>query len=125
MLHAGSLDQIERLIAQYREESSASWLFDIALHRFRTEGRSPNARSALRAAAQINPFVTDYLLGKREPPVEIPPLIGWGDESEAVAYVQDSLAAWLDTPKTVESLQAEARTGSGRKRKGAPRTRDR
>ena len=125
LLRAGSLDQIERLIAQYPEESSASWLFDIALHRFRTEGRSPNARSALRAATRVNPFVMDYLLGKREPPVEIPALIGWGDESEAVAYVQDSLAAWLDTPETVEWLQAEARTGSGRKRKGARGPKDR
>ena len=42
---------------------------------------------------QHNPFVVDYLLGKREPPVEIPPLIGWGDETEAVAYVQDSFMA--------------------------------
>jgi tetratricopeptide (TPR) repeat protein len=123
LLRAGSLDQIERLIAQYPEESSASWLFDIALHRFRTEGHSARASSALRAATRVNPFVTEYLRGKREPPMEIPSVIGWGDESEAVAYVQDALAAWLDTPETVQWLEAEARTRGGRKTKGARRPR--
>jgi hypothetical protein len=46
-----------------------------------------------------------YLLGHKSLPGALPELIGFGDESEAVAYFARALSAWLRTPGALEWLR--------------------
>lgn len=109
LLAAGSLEQIERLLPLYPDESSAAWLYDRALHAFRINGGHPEATSELRAALRVNKFVPDFLLGRRVFPADEPEYIGWGDESEAVVYAGDALSRWLETPGALTWLDSKAK----------------
>ena len=51
------------------------------------ERAGPEADEALEEAMEGNPFVPQYLLGRRKPPTQVPDYHGLGDRSEAIAYV--------------------------------------
>ena len=92
-------DEAAELLDQF-DDGMAHWAYNEALLLFRTEGRSENAIEALETALEINEFVPDYLLG-HEPmpdPDEMPEMISFGDESEAVAYVFGAFPLWAATP---------------------------
>jgi hypothetical protein len=42
-----------------------------------------------------------YLLGRKRIPRELPDLVGFGDEDEAIAYAADALANWRQTEKVL------------------------
>jgi tetratricopeptide (TPR) repeat protein len=123
LLLGGSIEEIERLLSTYDEEGSADWLFNRALHHFRIGGPSPNARKALRQALQSNVHVAGLLLGD-EPLPEGPPsaLIGFGDETEAYAYIVDGIGLWGDTYGALDWLADEVARAS-RQPKANPRKR--
>jgi hypothetical protein len=52
----------------------------------RKPGASVRAIKALADALEQNPHVPAYLTGKKRIPSSLPPLIGMGDEDEAIAY---------------------------------------
>jgi hypothetical protein len=117
---AGSLADIERLLAMYPDDASAAWSFGRALHLFRSRGPNAEANAALAAAKRTNRHVVPYLLGELQPLLEPPQYIGFGDETEAAAYAFDALELWLDAPGALEWL--ESRRGSAptgkKKRRG-------
>src|SRR5215211_5470579 len=86
LLEEGLDDDLGELLESYEDDAGASWVYARALWRFRTEGDSEEARSALEEAILFNPFVPGYLLGRRGMPGALPALVGFGDESEAVVY---------------------------------------
>ena len=97
---------LEVLLAKYLRDPTADWAYTRALHRFRVRD-APGARRALRRAFEINPYVPNYLLGAKEMPEEMPDRVGYGDEREAVSYVDFALAGWRSSPGALEWLQAE------------------
>ena len=119
LLHAGSVSEIERLLAMY-DEGNASWAFGRTLHLFRTRGPGPEANAALRTAKQANRHVVAYLLADREMPEESPAYIGYGDESEAQAYALDAWTVWADAPGALPwlaSMRGPSKAGPRRKRR--------
>jgi len=120
LLFAGSVSEIERLLSLYPEESGAVWLYGHALHTYRLNGPSAPATAALRRARKANVYVLDYLLGRRPLPVDLPDYTGWGDESEAAAYVHDAMGLWFDAAGAMEWLEANAPAA---KASGKPSTR--
>jgi tetratricopeptide (TPR) repeat protein len=58
-------EELGELLEQYEEEASADWLYTRALWRFRTEGAGEQARVDLKEATSANPYVSLYLLGKK------------------------------------------------------------
>ena len=122
LLVAGTLEDIDRMLASYADESSAAWVFSRALHLYRSRGAGPDADAALRVAKRANRHVVPYLLGERALPDELPEYIGFGDETEAAAYVSEALMVWVDTPAALEWLASTR--GTSRAKKGrAPRQR--
>ncbi|RLT43232.1 MAG: hypothetical protein DWI57_04695, partial [Chloroflexi bacterium] len=92
-------DEAYELVERF-DDGMAHWAYNYALLLFRMEGRSDNAIEALETALEVNEFVPDYLLGF-EPmpdPDEMPEMISFGDESEAVAYVFGAFPLWAATP---------------------------
>ena len=60
------------------------------------------ATRALKAALRTNPYVPLYLFGLRELPEVLPDYVGMGDEREAVSYVAEAIANWIDTDGAVD-----------------------
>jgi len=106
LLVMGRDDDLERLLAQYEDDPTAAWLYTRALVTFRREGDSPKACAQLREAMEQNPYVPDFLLGRRRMPRSLPVYIGFGGEDEAIAYTADFLAGWRQTPGALDWLAA-------------------
>jgi tetratricopeptide (TPR) repeat protein len=98
-------EELGELLERYEEDASAFWVYTRALWMFRKEGDTEEATAALKEAIETNPYVPLYLLGHRSLPGALPELIGFGDESEAVAYFARALSAWLRTPGALEWLR--------------------
>jgi tetratricopeptide (TPR) repeat protein len=98
-------EELGELLQRYEEDASAFWVYTRALWMFRKEGATKEATAALKEAIETNPYVPLYLLGHKSLPGALPELIGFGDESEAVAYFARALSAWLRTPQALEWLR--------------------
>jgi len=99
-------DEAERLLKQYEDDGTATWLYNWALLVFRREGDSAGARRRLKKALEYNKHVPAYLLGRKRLPRVLPDVVGFGDEDEAIAYAADALAAWRQTPGALDWLAA-------------------
>lgn len=108
LLEIGREDEAAELMQakDYADEWSAVWLYTRALLEFRRRGASARANKALAVALGQNPHVPAYLTGKRRLPSRRPPLIGMGNEDEAIAYASEYLNHWRSTPGAVEWLSA-------------------
>ena len=98
-------EELGELLERYEEDASAFWVYTRALWRFRKEGDTEEATAALKEAIETNPYVPLYLLGHKSLPGALPELIGFGDESEAVAYFARALTGWLRTVQALEWLR--------------------
>jgi hypothetical protein len=120
-------DEAVDLLKEYEDEWSAVWLYTRALLAFRKHGTSSAANKALADALKENPHVTAYLTGKKRIPTSLPPLIGMGDEEEAIAYAHEHLNHWRRTPGAIEWLSAakppRAKTAKTKARRSSPRKR--
>jgi tetratricopeptide (TPR) repeat protein len=120
-------DEAVELLKEYEDEWSAVWLYTRALLAFRQHGTSSAANKALADALEENPHVTAYLTGKKRIPTSLPPLIGMGDEEEAIAYAHEHLNHWRRTPGAIEWLSAakppRAKRAKTKARRSSPRKR--
>jgi tetratricopeptide (TPR) repeat protein len=98
-------EELGELLQRYEEDASAFWVYSRALWMFHKEGDREEATAALKEAIETNHYVTLYLLGRKSLPSALPELIGFGDESEAVAYFARGLTGWLRTPQALEWLR--------------------
>ena len=109
-------DEARQLLDQYPDDWTAVWLYTCALLEFRQNGVSARANKSLADALEENPHVPAYLTGRKRIPNRLPRLIGWGEESEAIAYASDYLNHWRRTPGAVEWLSEQTRASVKRSR---------
>ena len=123
LMRAGSIADIDALLAEYDERVIATWAFSKALHAYRTRGVVNASDDALRVALRANAHVAPMLLGKSELPDELPGSFTVGGRDEAATYVSSALSMWFETPGAIDWLARVARAtplgGGGR----APRKR--
>ena len=110
-------DEARELLKQYPDDWTAVWLYTRALLEFRQSGASASANKALADALEENPHVPAYLLGRKRIPNRLPSLVGWGEESEAMAYASDHLNHWRRTPGAIAWLSEAKPKPKLRKRK--------
>ncbi len=106
LLEEGDSEAVANLFQQYEDEASASWTYSRALWLFQKDGATEQTNQELQQALESNKYVPDYLLEKKKMPKQLPSLIGWGDESEAVSYAATALLAWHKTPGALQWLSA-------------------
>lgn len=94
----------ERLLGEYEDDASATWLYNRALLVYRQEKSGKKARTQLQEALQYNPHVPAYLLGRKRLPKQLPPYVGFGDENEAVYYVAESGHLWVEQEGALDWL---------------------
>jgi tetratricopeptide (TPR) repeat protein len=102
---AGMDAEAERLLGEYEDDASATWLYNGALLRYRQEKRGREAISRLQEAMNYNPHVPAYLLGRKRLPRQLPPYVGLGDENEAVDYVAEAGHLWAQEEGALDWLQ--------------------
>jgi tetratricopeptide (TPR) repeat protein len=122
LLQAGSVADIEALLAAHEDEASAMWYFGSALHRFRTEGPTDAATAALQAAIASNPHIVPILAGTVPMPETLPDSYALGSLDEAAVYLNTAFPAWLETAGAIEWAievvrQRPAKATAGRKRR--------
>jgi tetratricopeptide (TPR) repeat protein len=104
-LDKGEFSKAEKLLKNYEEET-AHGLYNQLLLEILKNGFSAKAAKLLKQAKKQNPFVISFLLGKKRLPKHMPEYHGWGDENEAVIYIEEHLHLW----KKVEGLQEWLKT---------------
>lgn len=92
---------------EYADDGTAMWPYARALLTYRREGPSGRAGALLQQALEVNRHVPAYLVGRKRIPKELPDLIGFGDELEAIAYAADYLEAWRSTRGAADWLRSE------------------
>lgn len=105
LLEEGLDEALGQLLEQYGDDAAAAWLYTRALWTFRREGASEKANARLKEALGGNRFVPPYLLGEKRLPKRLPEYIGFGDESEAIAYAAEATKAWMKTEGALEWLR--------------------
>jgi tetratricopeptide (TPR) repeat protein len=105
LMAAGLETETEQLLAAYPDDAMAMWRYTRALFLFHKEGASQRATRQLREALEYNPHVPDYLLGHKRLPRQLPPYIGFGDESEAVSYAAEVRYLWKQEPGALDWLR--------------------
>ncbi len=105
MLHAiGSDKDAEKLFKQF-DDGMATWMYSRALLDFRKLGDSPKADASLKAALAENKFVPFYLLGRRKMPRNLPDRYGFGDDTEADAFICPECGLEAGTVQSAADVQ--------------------
>lgn len=106
-------EELSSLLTGYREDDAAAWTFTAALLEFRRNGDTAASRALLADALTGNPYVPEFLLGKREMPRQLPDYISPGDPDEAICYADEYGASWTATPDALDWLRREAAARNG------------
>ena len=102
------LQQLDALLKQFPEEGSAFWAYTALLLKLRRNETGEAADAALEEAMATNPFVPFYLLGILPFPKQLPDYYGFGDQNEAVIYLEEGgVEAWIKRENDIAWL-AEA-----------------
>lgn len=104
-LESRNVQEVRRLLRQYKEPSFCHWAYTRALVEFQRSGDSPMARGALADALPTNLLVPPYLLGLQRPRHRKIQFIVPGDESEAIEFLNLYEKAWKSTPGALDWLQ--------------------
>ncbi|GAB3794166.1 tetratricopeptide repeat protein [Virgibacillus kimchii] len=94
----------KQLMHKYEKDNAAAFKFSQALIHYMTKGMTNKTKTLLKEADKQNPYVKDYLLSKKELPEEQPAYIGIGDDSEAIAYVQEHFHLWVGEDELLDEL---------------------
>jgi tetratricopeptide (TPR) repeat protein len=117
-------EEVEKLLKKYKEDYSAAWLYTRALMTWRKNGPSAVAERTLKRAVEENPYVLDYLTGKKRIPNMKPDSITWGGDSEAVDYAAYHLNHWRKTAGAIEWLKSQQQKTRSTKRTPPKRARN-
>ncbi len=122
LLEMGDVDALLGLLGQY-DEPTAAWLYTSAVATFIKKGDGPEARRLLLKAVKQNRYVVPYLLGDKMLPRELPDYVGFGDETEAVWYVEEFAVGWLAAKGAINWLGSVWRSRQTRP-EGRPKATD-
>ncbi len=96
LLEENKSKEIDYLFSKYPDDASASFAFSKALMAFKKEGATEEAYHCLQKASEVNEFIINYLLGFKKMSKKLPEYIGFGDENEAIMYMNDAGYLWKD-----------------------------
>ncbi len=104
LVHQNNREEYLKLYEEFKEDSTALWLYTYALFLFKNNGKTSETNAALRKAYLANHFVVEYLTCHKTMPEHLPRYMTLGSESEAVFFMNDSAAIWVATEGAVAWL---------------------
>ncbi len=104
LLRVKKYKEVEKLINDFENDGAATWLYSKAYLFFNQKNKKPLATKALIKAMLFNPYVPLYIFSLREMPDELPEYVGFGDENEAIEYVDSAIYLWGENKKALTWL---------------------
>jgi tetratricopeptide (TPR) repeat protein len=104
LLQLGRDKELARLIEQHHD-GTAHWQYLEVLSLYRREGDTPLARKRLKHAVKSNKHVPDFLLGRRESPLDECGIFSPGEEDEAACCATELEDGWRATPGALAWLE--------------------
>ncbi len=102
-LRINDIKSYETFIKEYDEDYNTEWTYNFALYNFIKFGACNKSTKALRKAYKNNPYVLDYLSGKRELSTDgITQFVTIGSDNEAVIYAINGIPLWKETEGALE-----------------------
>ncbi|MBD2847030.1 tetratricopeptide repeat protein [Paenibacillus sp. IB182496] len=98
------LAETEQLIADYNDDITAAFAYSGAWLEYLKNGPTSTFKMKFRAAKNTNAHVPDYLVSRKPLPQDLPEVIGFGDENEAIAYVASTGPLWVKIAPALEWL---------------------
>jgi len=92
----------KKLLDQFHDDESTSFLYTRALILYRKEGKSKAAHKSIVLAFRENSYVVPYLRGKLKLPTTSPDFISPGGKEEAQEYAIDFISTWRSTEGALE-----------------------
>jgi tetratricopeptide (TPR) repeat protein len=90
----GQLKKTHQLLSKY-DERTAQGLYNKVLLELLENGFTPRATKLFKEAKKQNKYVISYLTGKKTLPAHQPDYYGFGDDNEAIIYVNEHLHLWM------------------------------
>lgn len=103
-IESADLKKAQKLIHDFKDEGTASFLFNKILVDYLINGFTSQTKTSIKEANKQNPFVKSYLLGMKKLPLEDLDHMGFGDETEAIVYAQENIHLWDTCPELLEEL---------------------
>lgn len=103
-LETGNLEGAGTLLKKYPSEYFAVFLWGKVLERY-LSGDLKKAAKIYGKASERNPYVFDYLTGRRQPSSGLGDFYSPGDESEAILCFEEIGPAWQKHPGAIEWLK--------------------
>ena len=94
-----------QLITTFEEDGSAWFAYSRVLAEQGLDKPVSTIKNLLRQAVKTNPHVSAYLVGKKKLPKKAPEYVGFGDDREAIYYVQGNYHLWQLQPKLTKLLE--------------------
>ncbi|KIO69175.1 hypothetical protein B4064_1389 [Caldibacillus thermoamylovorans] len=104
-VESGLFKKAEALLKKYNETTTANGAYNLVLIELLQNGVTNKAKQLLKKAKQQNPYVLDYLLGKKDIPMYLPSHYQLGSESEAIIYADNHWTLWAGNPKLLDFLK--------------------
>lgn len=104
-VESGLFKKAEALLKKYNETTTANGAYNLVLIELLQNGVTNKAKQLLKKAKQQNPYVPDYLLGKKDIPMYLPKHYQLGSEAEAIIYADNHWTLWAGNPKLLDFLK--------------------
>ncbi|WP_404996265.1 tetratricopeptide repeat protein [Caldifermentibacillus hisashii] len=104
-VESGLFKKAEALLKKYNETTTANGAYNLVLIELLQNGATNKAKQLLQKAKQQNPYVLDYLLGKKNIPMYLPKHYQLGSEAEAIIYADNHWNLWAGNPKLLDFLK--------------------
>lgn len=105
-LRQDQIDDAEKLIARFPDDTLPFLAFTAVLVAFRKKGDSDNVRQQLKELAQRNPHIIPRLLDHQLIDYDVHPSFAPGSEEEADLYCQQMLTGWRSAPGAISWLRS-------------------
>lgn len=107
LLKMGLDAEAARFMKDSQDEPTANWTYTRALLAYRLGGDCSAARTELKKAVKVNPYVAGYLLAEEEPD-ELPESYSLGSREEAILCASELRSAFAATPGALQWLETQA-----------------
>ena len=105
----GRYNELDKFMSKnYKDDCAAEWGYIRVLLAFVKNGASKKAEKELKTALKQNPYVPEYLTGKKTIPRLLPDRITVGGEDEGFCCAARNIKAWKKVPGAIDWLREKA-----------------
>ena len=105
LLELNRLDEAQELFLQYKNDFTASWVFNKLLLDIKNKLPFDAIKMQYNKCIKTNKYIVPYLLADKEVPKEKPNYYSFGDKNEAIIYFELAGNTWFSDKDSLEVLK--------------------